>query len=134
MAGVAVFAEEQAAGEIQIQAQALPLAQAEQRIAILRCAGIRLEVRAIGTGGQPLVAIGMDQLRFPAIETPAGEETLATPIGEFRTLVFRSTRPGSDTGTYFWCAPALGFLPVKVERREGAKVQWSMSLVTASTG
>ena len=63
-----------------------------------------------------------------------GEETLATPIGEFRTLVFRSTRPGSDTGTYFWCAPALGFLPVKVERREGAKVQWSMSLVTASTG
>jgi hypothetical protein len=63
-----------------------------------------------------------------------GEETLVTPIGEYRTLVFRSTRPGSDTGTYFWCAPALGFLPVKVERREGTKVQWSMSLVTASTG
>jgi Protein of unknown function (DUF3108) len=65
--------------------------------------------------------------------TSIGEENLVTPIGEYRTLIFRSTRPGSNTGTYFWCAPALGFLPLKVERREGSKVQWSMSLQTAST-
>lgn len=65
--------------------------------------------------------------------TAVGEETLSTPIGEYRTLVFRSTRPGSDTGTYFWCAPALGYLPLKVERREADKVQWSMALQTAST-
>ena len=64
--------------------------------------------------------------------TAVGEETLVTPIGEYRTLVFRSTRPGSDTGTYFWCAPELGYLPLKVERREGSKVQWSMALQTAS--
>ncbi len=62
-----------------------------------------------------------------------GEETLSTPIGQYRTLVYRSTRPGSDTGTYFWCAPALGYLPLKVERREGSKVQWTMSLESAST-
>jgi Protein of unknown function (DUF3108) len=65
--------------------------------------------------------------------TAVGEETLVTPIGEYRTLVYRSTRPGSETGTYFWCAPALGYLPLKVERREGSKVQWSMALLTAST-
>ncbi|MBK7116747.1 MAG: DUF3108 domain-containing protein [Proteobacteria bacterium] len=65
--------------------------------------------------------------------TAVGEEKLVTPIGEYRTLVFRSTRPGSDTGTYFWCAPELGYLPLKVERREGSKVQWSMALQTAST-
>jgi hypothetical protein len=65
--------------------------------------------------------------------TAVGEETLSTPIGEHRALIFRSSRPGSDTGTYFWCAPALGYLPLKVERREGNKVQWSMTLETAST-
>jgi hypothetical protein len=65
--------------------------------------------------------------------TAIGEENLVTPIGEFRTLIFRSSRPGSDTGTYFWCAPELGYLPLKVERREGNKVQWSMTLQTAST-
>jgi hypothetical protein len=65
--------------------------------------------------------------------TAVGEEILVTPIGEFRALIFRSSRPGSDTGTYFWCAPALGYVPLKVERREGNKVQWSMTLQTAST-
>jgi hypothetical protein len=65
--------------------------------------------------------------------TAIGQEKLSTPIGEQQTLIFRSSRPNSDVGTYFWCAPALGYLPLKVERRDGAKVQWSMSLQTALT-
>jgi len=86
-------------------------------------------------GNTPRYFVIVDKDRIKDYNYSAvGEETLSTPIGEYRTLVFRSTRPGSDTGTYFWCAPALGFLPVKVERREGTKVQWSMSLATASTG
>lgn len=61
-----------------------------------------------------------------------GEDTLRTPLGEQHTVIFRSARPGSANGTWFWCAPALGYLPVKVERREGKSVQWSMRLQSAT--
>jgi hypothetical protein len=57
-----------------------------------------------------------------------GEETLQTAMGEQRTLKFRSQRPGADRGTVFWCAPELGYLPVKVERQRGRKIEWSMTL------
>jgi Protein of unknown function (DUF3108) len=59
-----------------------------------------------------------------------GDETVRTPVGEYRTILFRSSRAGSTSSTYFWCAPDLGFLPLKVERRDGKKVQWSMTLQT----
>ncbi len=28
----------------------------------------------------------------------------------------------------FWCAPELGYLPLKVERRDGKDVEWSMAV------
>lgn len=85
-------------------------------------------------GGTPRHFTLVDKDRIKEYDyTAVGEESVGTPVGEQRTLVFRSSRPGSSTGTYFWCAPELGYLPVKVERREGSKVQWSMSLATAST-
>jgi hypothetical protein len=63
--------------------------------------------------------------------TNEGNETLQTALGVQRTVVFRSARPNSEYGTWFWCAPDLGYLPVKVERRKGHKVQWSMAVRSA---
>jgi len=57
-----------------------------------------------------------------------GEDILRTPLGEHRTVIFRSARPGSPNGTWFWCAPDMNFLPLKVERREGKNVQWALRL------
>jgi hypothetical protein len=57
-----------------------------------------------------------------------GRERVQTDVGTHDTVIFRSSRPGSRNGTYFWCAPELGYLPLKVERREGNDVQWSMRL------
>ena len=51
-------------------------------------------------------------------------------IGTFDTIKYRSRRPDSDRGTVFWCAPELGYMPVKVERQRGSKVEWSMSIAT----
>ncbi len=65
------------------------------------------------------------------VYTREGSETLETAVGRHQTLVFRSARPGSSHGTWFWCAPELGYLPVKVERRDGRKVEWSMTLLDA---
>jgi hypothetical protein len=60
--------------------------------------------------------------------TTEGRERVRTDVGEYDTVIYRSSRPGSRNGTYFWCAPELGYLPLKVERREGKEVQWSMRL------
>jgi len=64
--------------------------------------------------------------------TPQGEEILQTVLGERRTVIFRSSRPGSTDGTWYWCAPDLGYLPLKVERREGKSVQLSLTLLSVS--
>ncbi len=57
-----------------------------------------------------------------------GKERLKTDVGEYDTVVFRSSRPDSRKGTWFWCAPELGYLPVKIERRDGKNVILSMQL------
>lgn len=60
--------------------------------------------------------------------TTQGRERVQTDVGTHDSVIFRSSRPTSKNGTYFWCAPELGYLPLKVERREGKEVQWSMRL------
>jgi hypothetical protein len=60
--------------------------------------------------------------------TAEGEERLKTEVGEYDTVIFRSSRPDSRKGTWFWCAPELGYLPLKIERRDGKNVQLSMRL------
>jgi hypothetical protein len=60
--------------------------------------------------------------------TAQGKERLQTEAGTYDTVIFRSSRPGSRKSTWFWCAPELGYLPLKVERREDKDVQWSLRL------
>jgi hypothetical protein len=80
-------------------------------------------------GRRPAYFALVDKDRIKDYEYSAeGEETLKTAVGEHRTVIFRSRRPGSKNGTYFWCAPDLGYVPLKVERREGKDVEWSMAL------
>lgn len=76
---------------------------------------------------QRFVLIDKDRIK-EYIYTTEGSETLRTAMGEHRTVIFRSSRPGSNNGTWFWCAPDLGYLPLKVERRDGKDVQWSMAV------
>jgi len=57
-----------------------------------------------------------------------GKERLQTAVGEYDTVIFRSSRPNSRKGTWFWCAPELGYLPLKIESRDGKDVAVSMRL------
>jgi hypothetical protein len=75
------------------------------------------------------VLIDNDKIKDYNYATEGGE-TLRTEVGEHRTVIFRSFRPGSKKSTWFWCAPDLGYLPLKVERRDGQDVQWSMAVNT----
>jgi hypothetical protein len=59
-----------------------------------------------------------------------GSEMIESAAGTFRTDIYSSRRPGSRKATYFWCAPELGYIPLKVERRDGKDVEWSMRLTS----
>ena len=48
-----------------------------------------------------------------------GRERVSTALGDFDTLAVERTRADSTRTTTFWCAPALDYLPVRVEHREG---------------
>jgi Protein of unknown function (DUF3108) len=59
-----------------------------------------------------------------------GTETLQTPAGEFATVIYRSHKQNSPRSTRFWCAPALGYIPVRAEQQYKGKVEWTMKLLT----
>ena len=48
----------------------------------------------------------------------AGREPLETKVGHFETIIIKRERRSGKRETRFWCAPALGFLPVKIEHKE----------------
>jgi hypothetical protein len=63
-----------------------------------------------------------------------GEETILTALGSLETVVYASQHPGSPRITRFWCAPARGYVPLKVEQRIGEDVQWSMQIISLTGG
>jgi hypothetical protein len=60
--------------------------------------------------------------------THVGAETLQTPLGELATVIYRTQRANASRSTRYWCAPALGYIPVRVEQRRLDKVEWTMTL------
>jgi hypothetical protein len=60
--------------------------------------------------------------------TREGEETLTTPLGTIPTVIYRSEKQFSPRVTRFWCAPSLGYIPLKVEQKRGNDVQWTMQV------
>lgn len=49
---------------------------------------------------------------------PMGEEQIETELGSMRTVKLRRFRDKKKRETILWCAPALSFLPVRMEHRE----------------
>jgi hypothetical protein len=80
-----------------------------------------------GRTPKSFVLVDKDRIK-DYLYTSEGTQTLRTPLGEHRTTLFRSSRPGAAKATLFWCAAELGYVPLKVERRDGKDVEWSMSL------
>ena len=57
-----------------------------------------------------------------------GEETLTTPLGTIPTVIYRSEKQYSPRVTRFWCAPSLGYIPLKVEQKRKDEVEWTMQV------
>jgi hypothetical protein len=61
--------------------------------------------------------------------THAGTATLATPVGELATEIYRSQRSGSPRHNVYWCATQYGDVPVRAEQRRGDDLEWRMELL-----
>lgn len=48
-----------------------------------------------------------------------GTETLETSLGSLETVIVHRLRHSDDRLAILWCAPTLGYLPVKLEHRDG---------------
>jgi hypothetical protein len=92
-------------------------------------------MQALLNGRTPSHVLMVDKTRVKEyVYTEQGTATVQTALGPRHTVIYRSSRPDAPRGTWFWCDPEMGFLPVKVERRNGSKVEWSMLLTQASVG
>ncbi len=64
---------------------------------------------------------------------PVGRETLKTPAGRLEAVALARRKDGQPSRMTVWLAPALHFVPVKIERRE-ADDRFTMSLQSVSWG
>ena len=56
-------------------------------------------------------------------------ESITTKLGTFDTVVYESTREGSNRVSRVWHAPALGYVPVRAEQVRKGKVETVMELI-----
>jgi hypothetical protein len=59
-----------------------------------------------------------------------GDDTIDTPFGPIATIIYSSQHTGSPRITRFWCAPSMGYLPMRVEQKRIDKVEWTMEIKT----
>ncbi|HKC15876.1 MAG TPA: DUF3108 domain-containing protein [Steroidobacteraceae bacterium] len=86
-------------------------------------------IQALNTGQAPSNLLVFDKSGIRDYSyTRVGEEKLSTPLGEVATIIYRSQRANAPRSTRYWCAPALGYIPVRVEQRRLDKVEWTMNL------
>ena len=57
-----------------------------------------------------------------------GAETITTALGQIDTIIYSSQHPGSPRVTRFWCAPSLGYVPMRVEQKRLDSVEWTMDI------
>jgi hypothetical protein len=57
-----------------------------------------------------------------------GEESLDTRLGKIDTVIYASRHTGSPRTTRFWCAPDLGYLPMRVQQKRLDDVEWTMNI------
>jgi hypothetical protein len=66
--------------------------------------------------------------------TQTGTETLHTPMGDIATVIYKSQRATSPRYNLYWCAPSLGFLPLKVEQKRINDEVWTLTATAAKRG
>lgn len=126
--GVLEFAwdEELVSGEVEGQRVELPTEPGLQDRLSIQIEVMTALLRAREPGTIPM--IDEDEIKRYSY-TRAGEERIATKMGEFETVIYESTRPGSSRLSRIWHAPVLGYIPVRAEQLRKGKLETVMELV-----
>jgi hypothetical protein len=81
------------------------------------------------SGRMPTRFVLVDETRIKDyLYSVEGSERIESVVGPQRADIFSSRRPGSKKANFYWCAPDLGYLPLKMERRNGRNVELTMTL------
>jgi hypothetical protein len=120
------WAAGRARGETRGQPFELELAPGTQDTASVQAA-MMIELLA-GRAPQGFTIIARGKLRQYRYWSE-GREKVATPYGEFDTVVWSNQREGSDRLTRVWHAPALGYVPVQAVQYRKGKVESRLRLV-----
>jgi hypothetical protein len=86
---------------------------------------------ALVKGREPasIIMVNGDRTREYAYTRGASAQ-LDTKLGKQDTIIYESTRPGSNRVSKVWHAPQLQFLPVRAEQIRKGKVETVMQLVS----
>lgn len=57
-----------------------------------------------------------------------GEETVKTPFGDVKAVIYSSRRANSPRVNRYWCAPDRGFIPLRVQQNKDKDVEWAMEI------
>ena len=57
-----------------------------------------------------------------------GEEQITTPAGTFKTIKVQRTQTGGKYTVTLWCAPALDYFPVRIDREKRGRSQGTLLL------
>lgn len=63
-----------------------------------------------------------------------GHETLELPAGTFKTVKITMLRDNKKKETYFWCAPELNYLPVRIWQRKKDEAIYQSDLESFTPG
>lgn len=86
---------------------------------------------ALLRGKEPGTVPMLDDDRIkPYSYSRKGIELIQTEAGEYESVIYESTRPGSKRYSRIWHAPTLGYLPVRFERVNRGKVETVIELVS----
>ncbi|BCR03333.1 hypothetical protein DESUT3_04020 [Desulfuromonas versatilis] len=121
------WAEQKVSGEVKEKPVALPVEPGLQDRLSIQIAVMTTLLRGEVPGTFPM--IDGDEIKHYSY-TPAGSASLKTKTGDFATVSYESTRPGSIRVSRVWYAPALGYLPVRAEQKRKGKVETVMELVS----
>jgi hypothetical protein len=85
---------------------------------------------ALVQGREPnsIVMVNGDKTREYTYEK-GSTQSLDTSLGNLETIIYESTRPGSNRVSKVWHAPTLEYLPVRAEQIRKGKVETVMVLV-----
>jgi hypothetical protein len=86
-------------------------------------------------GTTPAAAFELDQNSVREYDyVREGTAQLNSALGSVQTIVYAAHHPGSPRTTRFWCAPSLGYVPVRVEQKRINDVEWTMQIDSLKRG